>query len=167
MAGRKTTSKISKKVEVDFDLKKPSKKSRKVKTKLKKLSVGVVCLAIFLLAVGGIGGYFGVQYLTRNDCFDIVGLDEINLELGECYVDEGVDVIAFGVDESDKVEIDTNMKKDKNGAYFAETEGTYYIKYIVNNIKYGSIFKVEKIRLIHFVEPTESEELGGLNEENN
>ena len=165
MAGRKTTSKVSKKVEVDFDFNKPSKKStRKVKSKLKKLSMGTVCLAIFLLVVGVVGGYFGVQYLTKNDCFNIVGADEINLELGESYLDEGVDVVAFGIDESDKVEIDTNLKKDKFGAYYAETEGTYYIKYTVNNIKYGSIFKVQKIRLLHFVEPTESEELGGSNE---
>ena len=72
MAGRKTTSKVSKKVEVDFDFNKPSKKStRKVKSKLKKLSMGTVCLAIFLLVVGVVGGYFGVQYLTKNDCFNI------------------------------------------------------------------------------------------------
>lgn len=85
------------------------------------------------------------------------------MEIGETYLDEGVKVVAFGVDETDKVEIETNLKKDKDGAYFAQTEGTYYIKYTVNNIKYGSIFKVQKIRLIHFVEPTESEELGGAN----
>ena len=54
-------------------------------------------------------------------------------------------------------QIETNLKKDKNGKYFAETEGTYYITYKVNNIKYGSIFKVQKIRLIHYVESTEAE----------
>ena len=161
---RKSTSKVSKKVELDLNIDQPSKRTkRKVKTKLKKLSFGVVVLAVFLLAVGVVGGYFGVQYLSRNDCFNIVGADEITLEIGETYFDEGVKVVAFGVDETDKVEIETNLKKDKDGAYFAQTEGTYYIKYTVNNIKYGSIFKVQKIRLIHFVEPTESEELGGAN----
>jgi len=161
---RKSTSKVSKKVDLDLNINKPSKRTtRKVKTKLKKLSFGVVMLAIFLLAVGVVGGYFGVQYLSRNDCFNIVGAEEITLEIGESYLDEGVRVIAFGVDETDKVEIETNLKKNNDGKFYAQTEGTYYIKYTVNNIKYGSIFKVQKIRLIHFVEPTESEELGGAN----
>ena len=161
---RKSTSKVSKKVELDLNINKPSKRTtRKVKTKLKKLSFGVVMLAIFLLTVGVMGGYFGVQYLSRNDCFNIVGAEEITLEIGESYLDEGVRVVAFGVDKTDKVEIETNLKKDNNGKFYAQTEGTYYIKYTVNNIKYGSIFKVQKIRLIHFVEPTESEELGGAN----
>ena len=164
MVKRKSTSKITKKVELDLNIDKPSKRTtRKVKTKLKKLSFGVVMLAIFLLAVGVVGGYFGVQYLSRNDCFKIVGAEEITLEIGESYLDEGVKVVAFGVDETDKVEVETNLKKDINGKFYAQTEGTYYIKYKVNNIKYGSIFKVQKIRLIHFVEPTESEELGGAN----
>ena len=161
---RKSTSKVSKKVDLDLNINKPSKRTtRKVKTKLKKLSFGVVMLAIFLLAVGVVGGYFGVQYLSRNDCFNIVGAEEITLEIGESYLDEGVKVVAFGVEETDKVEIETNLKKDNDGKFYAQTEGTYYIKYTVNNIKYGSIFKVQKIRLIHFVEPTESEELGGAN----
>lgn len=161
---RKSTSKVSKKVDLDLNINKPSKRTtRKVKTRLKKLSFGVVMLAIFLLAVGVVGGYFGVQYLSRNDCFNIVGAEEITLEIGESYLDEGVRVVAFGVEETDKVEIETNLKKDNNGKFYAQTEGTYYIKYTVNNIKYGSIFKVQKIRLIHFVEPTESEELGGAN----
>ena len=165
MAKRKLTSKVSKKVELDLNIDKPSKRTtRKVKTKIKKLSFKVVVFAVFLLAVGVVGGYFGVQYLSRNDCFNIVGADEITLEIGEKYVDEGVNVVAFGVDETDKVEIETNLKKDKDGKFYSQTEGTYYIKYTVNNIKYGSIFKVQKIRLIHFVETTESEELGGANE---
>ena len=115
MVKRKSTSKITKKVELDLNIDKPSKRTtRKVKTKLKKLSFGVVMLAIFLLAVGVVGGYFGVQYLSRNDCFKIVGAEEITLEIGESYLDEGVKVVAFGVDETDKVEVETNLKKDIN-----------------------------------------------------
>ena len=164
MAKRKTTSKVSKQVEIDFDLKKPSKRTtRKAKTKLKKLSVGVIVLAIFLLFVGAIGGYFGVKYISRNDCFEIIGQEEINLTLSENYVDEGVKVIAYGIDDSKKVKVETNLKQNNQGEYYATSEGTYYIKYVVDNIKYGSIFKVQKIRLIHFVEPTESEEIGGSN----
>ena len=114
MAKRKATGKVSKKVEFDLNIDKSSKQTkRKVKTKLKKLNFGVVVLAVFLLVVGVVSGYFGVQYLSRNDCFNIIGADEISLEIGETYLDEGVKVIAFGVDESNKVEIETNLQKDK------------------------------------------------------
>ena len=169
MAIRKNTSKVSKKVQADISIDKPSKRTtRKVKTKLKKLSAGTVFFVILLLVLGVVGGYFGVKYISRNDCFEIVGQDEITLEIGsEPYEDKGVKVVAFGVDETDKVQIETNLKKNSDGKYYAETEGTYYIKYTVDNIKYGSIFKVQKIRLIHFVEPTESEEVEVNNEENN
>ncbi len=169
MAVRKNTSKVSKKVQADINVEKPSKRTtRKVKTKLKKLSAGVIFLAIFLSVAGAVGGYFGVKYISRNDCFEIIGQDESTFEIGsDPYEDEGVKVVAFGVDETDKVKIETNLKRNADGKYYAETEGTYYIKYTVDNIKYGSIFKVQKIRLLHFVEPTESEEVEVSNEENN
>ena len=149
MSNRKITKKVSKKVEVDLKIDTTKKTKRKVKTKLKKLSFGMVALSVVLLGVGLLGGYFGVKYLSRNDCFDILGEDEITLEIGEIYLDDGVKVVAFGVDESDKVKLETNLKKDQDGNFYAQTEGTYYIKYTVSNIKYGSIFKVQKIRLIH------------------
>ena len=65
------------------------------------------------------------------------------------------------MDDNDKVNVETNLKQNANGGYYAEKEGTYYIKYTVDNIKYGSIFKIQKIRLIHFVEPTEESEVVG------
>ena len=61
----------------------------------------------------------------------------------------------------------TNLKKDIQGNYYAEEEGTYYITYTVDSLKYGSIFKIQKIRLITFVEPTEAgelQDLGGAND---
>lgn len=160
MANKKTTSKVSKKAELDLDLKQPSKKTtKKAKKQIKKLSTGTVCLAILLLAVGIVGGFFGVKYLTRNDCFTLVGQDEIFITLNEQYSDEGVKVVAFGFNDEDRVKIETNLET-QNGKYYALTEGTYYIKYTVSDIKYGSIFKIQKIRLIHVVEPTEDEEVG-------
>lgn len=159
MANKKSTSKVSKKVEVDINLNKPSKKTtNKAKKKIKKLSTGTLCLAIFLLAVGVVGGFFGIKYLSRNDCFTIVGQDEIFLTLDEDYQDEGVKIVAFGFDDSNKAKVETNLKT-RDGKYYADSEGTYYIKYTVSDIKYGSIFKVQKIRLVHVVEPTESEEV--------
>ena len=160
MATRKTASKTSKKVQADFDFNAPSKKTtKKVKSKLKKVSPAAIFLAIVLLIVGAVGGYFGVKFLTKNDCFEIVGNDKITLTLDENYTDEGVKVIAFGKDEAKNVKVETNLTKEQDGTYSAKDVGTYYIKYTVDNIKYGSIFKIQKVRLITFIEAPEQEEI--------
>ncbi len=161
MATRKTASKTSKKATIDFDwqTEKPSKRKRnKAKKELKKLgAVAIVCAVVFLI-VGAVGGFFGVKYLIKDDVFVLNGQDEITLELGKTYKDEGAKVIAFGKDESDKVEIETNLKIDDNGNYYADEAATYYMVYKVKNLKYGSIIKVQKIRLITFVEASEGGE---------
>ena len=168
MATRKTTSKKSKKVELDLELEKPNRKTyNRTKNKLKKVSFGALVLSVILLVVGAAGGYFAVKYLTKDDCFEIIGKEEITLTLEESYIDQGVKVIAFGNDDADKVVVETDMLKNEDGSYYAETEGTYYIAYTVDNLKYGTVFKIKKIRLITFVEPTESSEIengGGANE---
>ncbi len=161
MATRKTASKSSRKATVDFnwDVKKPNKKSKKKAEKnLKKLGAGAILGALILLVVGAVGGYFGVKFITRNDCFVLNGKDEITLQLGESYVDEGAIVVAFGRDETEKVTIETNLTQNHDGSLTSNEVGTYYIVYKVDNLKYGSIFKVQKIRLITFVEVSEGSE---------
>ena len=168
MATRKTASKTSGKVKVDLNLDKPSKKtSKKINKQLKKVSPMAIFLAIVLLIAGAVGGFFAVKVLTKNDCFVLNGKDEITLTLGETYADEGAKVIAFGKDDSDKLVVETNLTKNEDGTYSAEEIGTYYITYNVNNLKYGSIFKVQKIRLITFVEEAETDEIKSAQEASN
>lgn len=168
MATRKTASKTSGKVKVDLNLDKPSKKtSKKINKQLKKVSPMAIFLAIVLLIAGAVGGFFAVKVLTKNDCFVLNGKDEITLTLGETYADEGAKVIAFGKDDSDKLVVETNLTKNEDGTYSAEEIGTYYITYNVNNLKYGSIFKVQKIRLITFVEASETDEIESAQEASN
>ena len=128
---------------------------------MKKLGAGTLITALILLVVGAFGGFFGFKVLTKNDCFVLNGKDEITLQIGEKYTDDGVKVVAFGKDETEKVQIETNLTKNEDGTYSAEEEGTYYITYTVDSFKYGTIFKIKKIRLITFVEPTEQEEITG------
>ena len=164
MATRKTASKTSKKATVSFDWgnNKPSKReTKKINKNLKKLGDGTLITALILLVVGTVGGFFGFKVLTKNDCFVLNGKDEITLQIGEKYTDDGVKVVAFGKDETEKVQIETNLTKNEDGTYSAEEEGTYYITYTVDSFKYGTIFKIKKIRLITFVEPTEQEEITG------
>lgn len=161
MATRKTVNKQSKKVEVDFNINQPNKRTtKKIKKNMKKLSAGTIFLLMVVLVVGAVGGFFGCKYLTRNDCFILNGQDEITLQLNETYKDEGAKVIAFGIDDSSKIEIETNLTKNEDGTYSANEVGTYYITYKAKNLKYGTIFKVQKIRLLTFVEPSE----GGPND---
>lgn len=163
MATKKSVSKTSKKATIDFNFeinnKSSKRNSKKAKRQLKKLGMGAMLGAALLLILGAVGGYFGVKVLTKKDCFVLNGNDEITLQLGENYVDEGAKIVAFGKDVSDDVTIETNLKANDKGEYFAEEEGTYYIIYKSNNFKYGTIFKVQKIRLITFVEATEQEEI--------
>ena len=161
MAVRKTASKTSSRVKLDLDIDEKSSKraGKKIKKTFKKSSPTAILLAVILLIVGAVGGYFGCKFLTKNDKFEIIGKDEITLSVGESYTDEGVSLVAFGQDEADKVKIETNLKKNEDGEYYADAIGTYYIAYTVDNLKYGSIFKVQKIRLINFVEPAEDDEI--------
>ena len=166
MATRKTVNKQSKKVSADIEFNQPNKSTkRKLKKQAKKLTAGTIFVIIILLAVGAVGGFFGCKVLTKNDCFELIGNDEITKTLNEGYEDDGVKIIAFGKDDSSKVKITTNLKQKEDGKYYAETEGTYYITYTVDNLKYGTIFKIQKIRLITFVEPSEGmSSEGGSNE---
>lgn len=170
MATRKTASKTSKKATLDFDFKeeKPNKrKQNKAKKQLKKLSIGAILIAVLVLAVGAVGGFFSVKLMTKKDCFTLNGKDEITLQLNESYKDEGAKVIAFGKNDESKVKVETNLTKNDDGTYSAKEEGTYYMIYTVDNFKYGTLFKIQKIRLITFVEATEQDEIDSANQGGN
>ena len=143
------------------------KATRKVKSSAKKTfrSIGVKGILIILLFfIIGAGIGVGITYfISKDDCFVINGVDEITLCLGDVnsdewmYQDEGVKAISLGRDISSNVIIETNLKTNDNGKYYAESEGTYYMIYKFDDIKYGKIFTVERIRLITFVEMQEDE----------
>jgi len=156
MATKKTANKVSKKAEINFNFNKPNKsQKRKAQTKIKKLSAGKLALAVVLLIGGAIGGWFGGNTLIKNDCFTLVGKDEITLTVGKSYQDQGVKAIAFGKDVSSTATIETNLTLNPDGTYTSHQVGTYYMVYKVDSIKYNGIFKVQKIRLITFVEESE------------
>lgn len=164
MAVKKTASKTASRAKLNLELDKPSKRTnKKINKTIKKASPLAMVLAVVLLLCGALGGFFGCKVLTKNDCFEIIGKDELTLTVGENYTDLGVKVVAFGKDETDKVEIETNLTKNEDGTFTSNEIGTYYIVYKVNNIKYGTLFKVQKIRLITFVEAAEQEEIDSAN----
>lgn len=156
MATRKTASKTTKKANINININKPSKtKTKKAVRKLKKLSPTALVISALLLVGGAVGGWFGTQFLTKNDCFTLIGKDEITMVVGQSYNDQGAKVVSFGKDLSDNVEVETNLTKNTDGTYTSNEVGTFYMVYTVDSIKYNTIFKVQKIRLITFVEETE------------
>ena len=78
--------------------------------------------------------------------------------MGETYTDTGVKIISFGKDISSQAKVETNLLCDENGNYYATEIGTYYIKYTSQDIKFGKLFSIQKIRLITFVEQSEGGE---------
>ena len=134
---------------------KASRKTKnQVKNSIKKIGFAGVLIVLLFLILGCAVGGGAVYFVSRNDCFDILGKEEITLTIGESYIDEGVKIVSFGRDVSDNYKVDTNLTINENGTLTADEVGTYYIKYSVEDFKYGKLFTVEKIRLVTFVEET-------------
>lgn len=160
MATRKTAKKTTRKAELNIpqsDGKVSKKSAKQVERKMKKAGPIAVLVIVVFFVVGLLGGYLTFLLTSSNDRFDMLGEEEITLTLDEKYIDEGVKIIEFGKDISENVEYDTNLLSDGN-EFYAEEVGTYYIKYSVDSFKYGKIFKIQKVRLITFVESSEGGE---------
>ena len=160
MATRKNASKRTTRAKINLDLDESTikKSSKKAKSATKSLGKNMAIIIVLFLIIGiglGIGAGF---YVCRNDCFEIVGADELTLTIGENYYDEGCKVISLGRDISSDIEIETDLTVNQDGSLTGDETKTYYILYKSNDIKYGKIFTVTKIRLITFVEESESEE---------
>ncbi len=111
-----------------------------------------VCLILGLI----IGATVVYSLVSKNDCFNIIGGDELTYTLDEKYVEQGATIIEFNKDISNDVIIESNLNLDENG--YSTEIGTFYVKYSVDSLKYGKIFKIEKIRLVTFVEVSEGGE---------
>ena len=129
---------------------------KSVKKEIKKMS-GKALIAVILCLIFGVAAGAGAFYfVSANDTFEIIGEDEITITLNDKYVEQGVKIIEFGKDISNKYETETDLKLTDDNL---PTElGTFYVKYKVNSVKYGKIFKIEKVRLISVVEISEGGE---------
>lgn len=114
------------------------------KEKSNKKEIGLLAI-ILLIVIGAVAGFFTAKHITRNDVFEIIGEQTITVNIGESYQDEGARAISFGKDISSKIVSETNVNYSE--------EGTYYIKYSVDDIRYRGI---ERYRTI-IVQPVASE----------
>ena len=110
-----------------------AKKAREAKRSIKKAHFGYIIIAVLFLAAGLAVGYFGAHFITRSDVFEINGNKMTVCKVGDplAYTDEGIKYISFGKDISGSIEVSTNMTKQSDGTYTADTaeEGEYYIIY--------------------------------------
>ena len=74
---------------------------REVKKQIKKRPLLFALLAFFL-GLGAAGGYFGGKYITRNDCFEVVGQQTIFLNVGQTYQEQGAKAVSFGKNITDE-----------------------------------------------------------------
>ncbi len=161
MAVRKKSTKTSKRAESSIslsDIEVSSKTKRSAKSTLKNAGAKTLFIVALFLVLGVAVGLGAWWFVCKDDCFQLIGNDEIVLTLDEKYVDEGVKIVAFGKDESSNVVIETNLEVDENGNFYSDEVGTFYITYKSECFKYGTLFKVQKVRLITFVEISEGGE---------
>ena len=127
----------------------------KAAKKMSGKSFAVVFVCFILALAVGVGVCF---LLGRNDKFDMLGAEQITLKINDKYADEGVEIKEFGINLSKKAIVDTDLKTDGNGNYYAESAGDYYIAYTVKSLKFGLIYPVQKIRLISVIGESEGGE---------
>lgn len=119
----------------------------------------VVVLA-FALVIGAVGGYFGYQYICKDDCFIMNSYSQasevidINIgadELYETYEEKGAKCVIFGKDMSDKVKIKYQYRED--ASYDAievqgvdvNKAGIYYVIYTIDHIRFKNITLIRNI----------------------
>ena len=99
------------------------KRSSSAAKAAKKLHPATVVLAAVFLAVGIGAGIFA---------FTLNGGREVHLSLGEAFDDPGATVLSFGRDISDRVQVGGDADR-----FDADTPGTYYFVYTVDDLRWG------------------------------
>lgn len=128
---------------------------RKLKTQISaitgKLNISSLLLIAVFLCIGAIGGVLSYSIICRNDTFEVLGEKNIVYNVGETaeFSDEKVKIISFGNDISSSVQIETNMEV-VDSVYVVNTteEAEYYIKYTIEDFKYGGIVLYRTISVV-------------------
>lgn len=108
------------------------KRSSSAAKAAKKLHPATVVLAAVFLAVGISAGIFASEALSAGDSFTLNGGREVHLSLGEAFDDPGATVLSFGRDISDRVQVGGDADR-----FDADTPGTYYFVYTVDDLRWG------------------------------
>ncbi len=118
---------------------------------VKKTHPATIILAVLFFLIGCAGGVFASMTLTKNDRFDLNGEKVIRLQMGESYTEQGVTVISFGKDVSDKAVRGGDADSLKEGA----EEGIYQIVYTIDDLRWGDF---QRVRVVIVGDPEGADE---------
>ena len=113
------------------------KTQNKIKKAVKKTSTAtkVICALLFVVCL--CAGAFTTYMLTKNDTFELVGSSQIELYVGDTYVEQGAKAIAFGKDISSEVKVTGSVDTSK--------EGEFVLKYTVDNFRFNGYTLYKKV----------------------
>ena len=104
----------------------------------RKVAKSVVLL---FFVIGIVGGALFSLHTFKTDRFLLKGETAVSIDIGAdyTYTEQGVEAICFGKDVSDRLTVETELKKDANGNYVIPTDkaGVYTITYTVDCLKFG------------------------------
>lgn len=126
---RKKSSSSTKKSQSVYSLSGGQKEKNK---KSKKKPVFLTALLVVFLLFG-VGGYFTLRQITKNDEFTLIGEKEIVLIVGEDYQEKGAKVVSFGKDKSAQIIIESNVD--------TSVAGRYYVKYSVDDFRFKNVVR--------------------------
>ena len=122
--------------------------------KSKKKNPLVTIITILIFIIGFISGYVAIGYLTQNDCCKLLGEDYVCVQMFDNYESEGVKVISFGQDLTEKQSAKYMYREDISfDAVEVENvntsvSGIYYEIYKINSVKYGLITLIRTINVM-------------------
>jgi len=105
----------------------------------------------FFFIIGTVASFFVLQFVCKNDCFEINGRKSISLSINETYADEGVKIVAFGKDISSEANI-TIYKGNEVIEGFDQIdttqEGVYQIMYTTSSFRFKDVKLIRTITIV-------------------
>lgn len=121
------------------------------KKAVKKLSKAAKLAMVLFFIIGVAVSYIVCGFVCKNDCFEINGKKSTVITVGEQYIDNGANVIVFGMDATQKLNI--SVYKDNKligGLEDIDTSiaATYQIVYKVDSIRFKDVQLIRTLTII-------------------
>ena len=114
-----------------------NKKKKKSQKNIKDTNKTTVILVVIFLILGLSCGAITMFFLTKNDTFELIGESEIELNVGDTYLEQSAKAIAFGKDISKDVKVIGEVDTSK--------EGEYVVKYTVDYFRFKGYTLYRKV----------------------